>query len=193
MKVKLRASRTTASGPGPITFVWKKGATVLNNGDLGGRVTITSGANTSTLTITGTVLSDADTYTVEATGGCNTASQSATLTVNANTQTTDPADQTVCQGTDAHFSTVASGTGPFSYAWTLDGNPVGGNSPNVTIPTGALSIGNHTVTVTTTGACGSAITDRDPDCQQWHAGHHSDYYFGDHVATQSSVPDVQHH
>ena len=146
---------TTASGPGTITFVWKKGATVLNNGDLGGRVTITSGSNTSTLTITGTVLSDADTYTVEASGSCNTATQSATLTVNANTHTTDPPDQTVCQGTDAHFSTVASGTGPFSYMWTLDGNPVGGNSPNVTIPTGALSIGNHTVTVTTTGACGS--------------------------------------
>jgi len=147
---------TTASGPGTITFVWKKGATVLNSGDLGGRVTITSGSNTSTLTITGTVLSDADTYTVEATGACNTSTQSATLTVNANTQTTDPPDQTVCQGTDAHFSTVASGTGPFSYAWTLDGNPVGGNSPNVTIPTGALAPGNHTVTVTTTGTCGSA-------------------------------------
>ena len=147
---------TTASGPGTITFVWKKGATVLNNGDLGGRVTITSGSNTSTLSISGTVLSDADTYTVEATGECNTATQSATLTVNANTQTTDPPDQTVCQGTDAHFSTVASGTGPFSYAWTLDGNPVGANSPSVTIPTGALSPGNHTVTVTTTGACGSA-------------------------------------
>jgi len=148
---------TTASGPGPITFVWKKGATVLNNGDLGGRVTITSGSNTSTLTITGTVLSDADTYTVEATGQCNTATQSATLTVNANTYTTDPPDQTVCQGTDAHFSTVASGTGPFSYAWTLDGYPVGGNSPNVTIPTGALPPGNHTVSVTTTGSCGSAM------------------------------------
>lgn len=148
---------TTASGPGTITFVWKKGATVLNNGDLGGRVTITSGSNTSTLSISGTVLSDADTYTVEATGECNTATQSATLTVNANTQTTDPPDQTVCQGTDAHFSTVASGTGPFSYAWTLDGNPVGANSPSVTIPTGALSTGNHTVTVTTTGACGSAV------------------------------------
>ena len=147
---------TTASGPGAITFVWKKGATVLNTGDLGGRVTITSGSNTSTLTITGTVLSDADIYTVEATGACNTTTQSATLTVNANTQTTDPPDQTVCQGTDAHFSTIASGTGPFSYAWTLDGNPVGGNSPNVTIPTGALAPGNHTVTVTTTGTCGSA-------------------------------------
>lgn len=146
---------TTASGPGTITFVWKKGATVLNNGDLGGRVTITSGSNTSTLSISGTVLSDADTYTVEAVGDCNTDTQSATLTVNANTHTTDPPDQTVCQGTDAHFSTIASGTGPFTYAWTLDGNPVGGNSPNVTIPTGALSIGNHTVTITTTGTCGS--------------------------------------
>ena len=146
---------TTASGPGTITFVWKKGATVLNNGDLGGRVTITSGANSSTLTITGTVPSDADTYTVEATGECNTASQSATLTVNANTHTTDPADQTVCKGTDAHFSTVASGTGPFSFMWTLDGNPVGANSPNVTIPTGSLSVGNHTVTVTASGACSS--------------------------------------
>jgi hypothetical protein len=146
---------TTASGPTPITFVWKKGATVLNNGDLGGRVTITNGANTSTLSISGTVVSDAGTYTVEATGNCNTATQSATLTVNAATHTTDPADQTVCKGTNANFSTVASGTGPFSYAWTLDGNPVGGDSPNVSIPTGSLSVGNHTVVITTTGACGS--------------------------------------
>src|SRR6185436_10306777 len=147
---------TTASGPGTITFVWKKGATVLNNGDLGGRVTITNGTNTSTLSISGTVTSDAGTYTVEATGECNTATQSATLTVNAATHTTDPADQTVCQGTDAHFSTTASGTGPFSYAWTLDGSPFNGNSPSITVPTGSLSVGNHTVTVTTTGSCGTA-------------------------------------
>ena len=195
---------TTASGPGTITFVWKKGATVLNNGDLGGRVTITSGSNTSTLTITGTVLSDADTYTVEATGQCNTASQSATLTVNANTQTTDPADQTVCQGTDAHFSTVASGTGPFSYAWTLDGNPVGGNSPNVTIPTGALAPGNHTVTVTTTGTCGSAtqtailtvnngtpvITLSTPSVSVWPPNHqYQTFNITDFVASASSSCD----
>jgi hypothetical protein len=148
---------TTASGPGTITFVWKKGATVLNNGDLGGRVTITSGSNTSTLTITGTVPSDADTYTVEATGSCSTTTQSATLTVNAATHTTDPADQTVCKGTDAHFSTTASGTGPFHYAWTLDGNPFNGDSSSITVPTGSLSVGNHTVTVTTTGSCGSEM------------------------------------
>jgi immunoglobulin I-set domain protein len=146
---------TTASGPGTSTFVWKKGATVLSNGDLGGRVTINTVGNTSTLSISNAVASDSDTYTVEATGECNTATQSATLTVNAATHTTDPADQTVCQGTDANFSTTASGTGPFSYAWTLDGSPFNGDSSSITVPTGSLSIGSHTVTVTTTGACGS--------------------------------------
>lgn len=148
---------TTASGPGSFTFVWKKGSTVLNNGDLGGRVTITSGTNTSTLSIANTITTDADAYTVEATGDCNTSSQTASLTVNPGTATTDPPDQTVCLGVDAHFLTTASGTGPFSYAWTLDGSPVGGNSPNVTIATGSLSEGPHVVTVTTTGACGTAM------------------------------------
>jgi hypothetical protein len=83
-------------------------------------------------------------------------SHTATLTVQAPTGTTDPADVPACAGQDAHFSTTASGTGPFSYAWTLDGNPYNGDSPSITIPTGSLSAGNHTVTVTTTGACGSA-------------------------------------
>jgi predicted outer membrane repeat protein len=147
---------TTASGPGPITFVWKKGATTLNNGDLGGRVTITSVGNSSTLTISNVQASDADTYTVEATGACNTAAQSATLTVNSPTTTSDPSDQTVCQGADANFSTTAGGTGPFHYSWTLDGSPFNGDSASITVPTGSLSVGNHTVSVTTTGACGSA-------------------------------------
>ena len=145
---------TTASGPGPITFVWKKGATVLNNGDLGGRVTITSGSNTSTLSISGTLSGDSDTYTVEATGGCNTATQSATLTVNPTTTATDPVDQTVCQGGTASFSTTATGA-DLHYAWTLDGSPFNGDSPSINVPTGALSVGNHTVGLTVTGSCGT--------------------------------------
>ena len=147
---------TTASGPGPITFVWKKGSTVLNNGDLGGRVTITNGATTSTLSISNTQASDGNTYTVEATGACSTAIQSATLTVNTPTSTTDPADQSVCQGATANFSTTAGGTGPFHYAWTLDGSPFNGDSPSISVPTGPLSQGVHTVAVTTTGTCGTA-------------------------------------
>lgn len=144
---------TTASGPGPVTFVWKKGATVLNNGDLGGRVTISSGSNSSTLSISGTLPGDSDTYTVEATGGCNTATQSATLVVNPTTTATDPVDQTVCQGGTASFSTTATGT-DLHYAWTLDGSPFNGDSPSINVPTGALSVGNHTVGLTVTGSCG---------------------------------------
>ena len=145
---------TTASGPGTITFVWKKGATVLNNGDLGGRVTITNGATTSTLSISNAQTSDADTYTVEATGQCNTATQSATLTVHPNTTASDPADQTVCQGTSASFSTTATGD-DVHYAWTLDGSPFNGDSPSINVPTGALTPGAHTVGLTVTGSCGT--------------------------------------
>lgn len=145
---------TSASGPGAITFVWKKGATVLNNGDLGGRVTITSGSNSSTLSITGAQVTDTDTYTVEATGECNTASQSATLTVNPSTTATDPADQTVCQGAMASFSTTATGD-DVHYAWTLDGSPFNGDSSSINVPTGALSVGAHTIGLTVTGSCGT--------------------------------------
>lgn len=159
---------TTASGAGPFSFVWKKGATVLNNGDLGGRVTITSGSNTSSLSISNVQSSDADTYTVEATGECNTATQSATLTVQENTSTTDPADTTVCLGGTASFSTTASGTAPFSFVWkqgmtVLTNGALGGR---VTIVSGSttstLTIANVQVgdfgnyTVETTGTCGMA-------------------------------------
>lgn len=145
---------TTASGPGPISFVWKKGATVLNNGDLGGRVTINTLGNTSTLSISNAQASDSDTYTVEATGECNTATQSATLTVNPTTTATDPVDQTVCQGTSASFSTTATGAN-LHYAWTLDGSPFNGDSPSINVPTGALSVGSHSIGLTVTGSCGT--------------------------------------
>ena len=145
---------TTASGPGSFTFVWKKGATVLNDGDLGGRVTITSAGNTGTLSISNAATTDADTYTVEATGACSTSTQMATLTVNASTTATDPVDQTVCQGAMAAFSTTATGD-DLHYAWTLDGSPFNGDSPSINVPTGALTVGTHTIGLTVTGSCGT--------------------------------------
>jgi hypothetical protein len=105
---------------------------------------------------TGSLSAGAHTIGLTVTGSCGTVTHSASLTVNAQTVTTDPADQTVCQGTNATFSTTASGTGPFSFAWTVDGSPFGGNTSSITVPTGSLSVGNHTVVVTTTGACGTA-------------------------------------
>lgn len=135
---------TTASGTGPFSYAW-----TVDGSPAGG--------NSASLSVpTGSLSIGNHTVAVTVTGACGSVTQSATLTVNANTTTTDPADQAVCQGATANFSTTASGTGPFSYAWTVDGSPAGGNSPNLSVPTGSLSIGNHTVAVTVTGACGSA-------------------------------------
>ncbi len=144
---------TSTSGPGPVDYVWKQGASVITSG---GRFTITSTASTSTLTITNVMAGDAGTYSVEAEGECNTATADAELSLSPNTTATDPADATVCQGATASFSTTAGGGGPFSYAWTVDGSPSGGNSPTLNVSTGALSVGDHSVSVTVTGECGTA-------------------------------------
>lgn len=136
---------TTASGPGPFSYAWTVDGSPFN------------GDSPNILVPTGSLSIGSHTVQVTVTGACGNAVQSATLTVQTPTATTDPADVAACQGEDAHFSTTASGTGPFHYAWTLDGNPFNGDNPSITIPTGSLSPGNHTVQVTTTGACGSAV------------------------------------
>lgn len=134
---------TTASGTGPFHYAW-----TVDGSPFGG--------DTSSISVpTGSLSVGNHTVAVTTTGACGSASQSATLTVNANTSTTDPPDQTVCQGATANFSTTASGTGPFHYAWTVDGSAFGGDTSSISVPTGSLSVGNHTVTVTTSGACGS--------------------------------------
>jgi predicted outer membrane repeat protein len=135
---------TTASGPGPFSYAWTLDGSPFNGDSLSINVP------------TGSLSVGAHTVAVTTTGACGSASQSATLNVQAPTTTTDPADQSVCKGVTANFSTTAGGTGPFSYAWTLDGLPFNGDSPNISVPTGSLSVGVHTVMVTTTGSCGSA-------------------------------------
>src|SRR5206468_3331765 len=134
---------TTAGGTGPFHYAWTLDGSPFN------------GDSASINVPTGSLSIGNHTVAVTTTGACGSASQSATLTVQQNTATTDPADQTVCQGATASFSTTASGTGPFSYAWTLDGSPFNGDSSSISVPTGSLSVGPHTVAVTTTGTCGS--------------------------------------
>jgi CSLREA domain-containing protein len=116
------------------------------------------GATSTTLMFTATTADNGKQYRAVFTNSCSTATTTpATLTVNTNTSATTPADQTVCQGATASFSTTASGTGPFSYAWTVDGSPFGGNTSSINVPTGSLSVGNHPVSVTVTGACNSVV------------------------------------
>jgi CSLREA domain-containing protein len=145
---------TTASGIGPFSFVWKKGATILNTGDLGGRVTITSGSNSSTLLISNVQASDAGTYSVETTGTCGTATQSASLTLDSTPPSiTCPANVTV-------EATCPSG------AIATYTAPVGtDNCPGVTTSRTAgqasgsvFPIGSSTVTYTATDASGNSTS-----------------------------------
>jgi hypothetical protein len=156
---------TTTSGPGPVTYVWKQGATVLNNGDLGGRVTITSGSNTSTLTITNVQAGDANTYTVEATGTCNVDTQSATLTVNTSPAVTqNPMSQTVSPGTNVTFTAAASGSPAPTVQWQVstDGGMNFTDIPSATntslMFTAQQSDSGNQYRAVFTNICGSATT-----------------------------------
>ena len=135
---------TTASGTAPFHYAW-----TVDGSPFGG--------DTSSINVpTGSLSVGSHPVSVTVSGTCGSVVKNATLTVQAPTATTDPPDVTVCKGATANFSTTASGTGPFHYAWTLDGSPFNGDSPSINVPTGSLSSGPHTVMVTTTGACASA-------------------------------------
>jgi CSLREA domain-containing protein len=140
----------SASGDPAPTVQWQ----VSTNG--GGSYSNISGATSTTLTFTAAASQNGNKYRAVFTNTCGSATTSAaTLSVNSNTTATTPADVTVCQGAPASFNTTASGAGPFHYAWTLDGSSFGGDTSSITVPTGALTVGSHPVTVTVTGTCGS--------------------------------------
>ncbi|MGH9928489.1 MAG: hypothetical protein ACREA9_04570 [Pyrinomonadaceae bacterium] len=123
----------------------------------GGPFTNIPGATSATLSFTAATSQNGNQYRAVFTNSCSTATTTAaTLTINAGTTATVPSDQTVCQGVTANFSTTASGTGPFTYQWKLDGsNIAGATGSTVNIATGSLGAGNHTVDVVVSGACGS--------------------------------------
>jgi hypothetical protein len=102
------------------------------------------------------------TYTLRATpqnaGGTGTPCD-IVVTVQANTAATDLTDiSPVCPGTNANFSTTASGgDGSCTFAWTLDGNPLTDTDNSVSIDTTGLTPGNHTVEVTVDCGCGPTV------------------------------------
>lgn len=68
--------------------------------------------------------------------------------------TTNPSNSTVCDGDNASFTVLASGSGTLSYQWYLGATPVGTDNATLSL-TGVSSAdaGNYTVEVT--GSCGS--------------------------------------
>lgn len=118
-----------------------------------------SGETNTTLSFTTTAAQNGNRYRAVFTNSCDSdMTTAATLTINPNTSATTPADRTVCQGATATFSTTASGTGPFSYQWKLDGVDItNATNSSVNIDTTSLSAGNHSVAVVVDGAC-DAVT-----------------------------------
>jgi hypothetical protein len=145
---------TTASGIGPFSFVWKKGATILNTGDLGGRVTITSGSNSSTLSISNVQASDAGTYSVETTGTCGTATQSASLTLDSTPPSiTCPANVTVeATCPSGAIATYTAPVGTDSCPGVTTTRTAGQASGSV------FPIGSSTVTYTATDSSGNSTS-----------------------------------
>ncbi|MCI1188639.1 T9SS type A sorting domain-containing protein [Hymenobacter sp. DH14] len=135
---------TTASGTGPFAYVW-----ALNGVPI-------AGATDASYTIASVSKADAGTYTVTVSGACGSAERSALLLVNDITTTTALSGLTRCPGASATFTTTASGTGPFAYAWTRNGMPISGaTDASFTIASvSAADAGTYAVTVS--GACGTA-------------------------------------
>ncbi len=113
----------SATGTAPLTFQWRK-----NGNPIGG-------ATLATFSIGSVTNGDADTYDCVVTNGCGSAtSAGATLDVTAPPAPSAPAPVVTCEGLGASFDATATGTGPITYQWRKDTNPISGaTSPTFVI------------------------------------------------------------
>jgi gliding motility-associated-like protein/uncharacterized repeat protein (TIGR01451 family) len=151
------AGFTVVASGSNLTYQWRIGLINLIDG---GAV---SGANNDTLTINPTTLLNASTsYNVVVTGIClpSVVSNNVELIINtAPVITTQPTNQTVCEGSPVTFSVVASGSG-LTYQWRKGatnlvngGAIIGATTANLTInPTTVLDVATDYYVVIS-GAC----------------------------------------
>ncbi len=140
------------SGTSPFSYQWQ-----LNGGDI-------SGATSATLSLTSVGTNHAGNYTCVVSNSVGAAASSpATLTVNVPpTITTQPVSQSVTAGSNVTFTVAATGTGPLSYQWRLNGTSISGATSATLNLTGVTSgqAGSYTCLVSNTvgSATSSAAT-----------------------------------
>ncbi len=121
-----------------VLYQWYKGGVAITN------TTRITGAQTKNLTITGIVAGDADSYSCVVTDNCNSInSTTGVLTVRENVViSSQPSNQTVCEGQNAFFNVAASGYN-LVYTWQKNGAPI--TDANISgINTSTLVITNAT-------------------------------------------------
>jgi hypothetical protein len=128
-----------ATGTAPLSYQWMKNGVNI------------AGAAGSSYSIPSTVTADAASYSVTVTGPVGAAtSSSVALTLNiVPTVSTQPLNAYKALGQSAMFSVVASGTGPFTYQWSKDGNAIAGaNAATYSIAVvGNTDVGRYSVSV----------------------------------------------
>ena len=133
---------------------WYKGAPLAE----GGRY---AGTQTTTLTIDPTTPEDIGEYTLYAELANNSnvnALGSVSLVIGGTpTITTQPINNTTCEGEAFTLSVAATGTGAISYQWLFNGQPISGEvSPTLTLSATKARQGDYTVEVKT--ACSSVVS-----------------------------------
>ena len=144
---------TVVASGSNLTYQWIKDGTPLNNN---ARIT---GATLASLAITGLTLADAGNYVCLVSGDCGSISTpAATLYVEqAVTFNSQPANRTVCPGSDATFSVSVNGTN-LSYEWQKNNIAIpGALNPDFTVVAATASdAGNYRCRIT--NACGSVFS-----------------------------------
>jgi VCBS repeat-containing protein len=137
---------TVASGAKPWKFSWYKDGAVI------------PGRTNSSLTITNVSAASVGTYTVILKGGYNNVTNSATLALKTPVSITPLTNLVRSIGANAVFSTVASGTGPFTYQWKKGNTVLTGKTQSSLLLTNLTLNDSGTYTVIVNGACGSSAT-----------------------------------
>jgi hypothetical protein len=149
----------TATGSN-LTYTWRKGNTVINNG---GKY---SGATTATLTITGATELEAGAYTCTINNPCGSeiASSAAQLNIDAAPSIVSQSGNTVlCEGDVGRIS-VTTGAGNFQFQWKkdgvvlTDGMAVTGATTDELLITSASTADAGVYTCEVKSGCGNPVT-----------------------------------